>query len=172
MSGLDPNPYRSLHSANPHIKKSRRLPLPESPSNYIQPHIWGGDGTPIQLPATHHTTQFCLKVPQFIMALDEKYAHLHIKTWPVIHIENVPANTNRGCTAARNSLLFKSKSISNWQNGKPTTRTFLNGKVHSSKRFSRNRALHLIKRFLQILILHLAHLLLDTTYFTFIGKFM
>ena len=99
MSGLDPNPYRSLHSANPHIKESRPLPLPESPSNYIQPHIWGGDGTPIQLPATHHTTQFCLKVPQFIMALDEKYA-------PFAH-QNVTGDPHWKCSRKHKQRVYQ-----------------------------------------------------------------
>ena len=39
----------SIRVANPNIKKSRPLPLPESPSYYIQPRIRGGVGSPIQL---------------------------------------------------------------------------------------------------------------------------
>ena len=73
-------------------------------------------------------------------------------------------------TASRNS--FFKIHISNWQNSKPTGSAFLGSKVHSSQRFSRNRALHLIKFFLQILILHSTHLSLHSVYVIFVWRFV
>ena len=110
------------------------------------------------------------------MALDDKTAPFSYHS--VIHIEVVPANTNRGHirnfpvvpefhSISKFTFISVKVHISNWQNSKPTRSAFLGSKFLSSQSFSRNRALHLIKFLLQILILHLAHLSLHSMYFIF-----
>ena len=147
----------------------QRKPTSASPS-YTQPRIQGGVGSPIQLFSRDvlqnwfDFKQFRLLVPQFIMALDDKSApfvyhsviHM-VKMSPQTQTEGVSGTSQSylSFTASRNSLLFKSKSLS--LIGKTVSQ--LNApfrvaiKSHSSQNFCRNRAPHLIKLFLQILIL-------------------
>ena len=97
----------NIRVANPNMKKGRPLPLPETPSYYIQPRIRGGVGSPIHLffcdvlqnwldfhVYTHHTKQFSLQMPQFIITLDDKSAPFADHS--VIHTEMSPQTQTEG----------------------------------------------------------------------------
>ena len=114
---------RSLHLGG---KPSQRKPTPASLS-YIQPLIQGGVGSAIQifscdvLQNWFDFKQFRLQIPQFIMALDDKSApfvyhsviHM-VKMSPQTQTEGVSGTSQSylSFTASRNSLSFKSKSLS------------------------------------------------------------
>ena len=99
--------------------------------------------------STYRTKQFRLQIPQFIMALDDKYDpfayHSVIHMSPQTQTEGVSGTSQSYLSfrASQNSLLFKLDAPF-W---------VARSTAVSSQSFSRNRALHLIKVFLPSFIL-------------------
>ena len=112
--------------------------------------------------STYRTKQFRLQIPQFIMALDDKYDpfayHSVIHMSPQTQTEGVSGTSHSYLSfrASLNSLLFKLDAPF-W---------VARSTAVSSQSFSRNRALHLIKvpsSLHSLFVLHLEHLMLHNT---------